>query len=105
MIAVMGIEGKKNKILGTLFNHIPKKNHIALIPGTQFHPADLLPKKRSYYHYVGSMTIPPCTEDVHWNVLNSPIQVSRKQIEMFRKHYPNNYRPVQPLNGRHPANY
>jgi carbonic anhydrase len=60
----------------------------------------LLPEKRAYYTYMGSLTTPPCTEDVLWMVFKQPVQVSTQQIAVFGRLYPNNARPVQPNNGR-----
>jgi len=57
-------------------------------------------KVHTRYYYIGSLTTPPCTEGVTWNVLNTPLQMSRGQIEAFRTLYPGSNRPVQPLNGR-----
>ena len=64
-------------------------------------PADMLPGDTAhYYRYQGSVTAPPCTEGVTWFVLKTPITVSTEQIRAFAKLYPNDVRPVQPLNGR-----
>jgi carbonic anhydrase len=37
---------------------------------------------------------------VRWFVLKTPVTVSKDQTTAFRKIYPLNNRPVQPLNGR-----
>ncbi|MDR0181531.1 carbonic anhydrase [Lysobacter arvi] len=60
----------------------------------------LLPANRGYYHYLGSLTTPPLTENVEWYVLPTPVTMSRKQIDAFLAHYRRNNRNVQPLNGR-----
>lgn len=53
------------------------------------------------YNYRGSLTTPPCTEKVNWFVLEKPISVSEEQIKMLSISMPiNNYRDIQPLNGR-----
>lgn len=53
------------------------------------------------YNYRGSLTTPPCTEKVNWFVLEKPISVSEEQIKMLSIAMPvNNYRDIQPLNGR-----
>ena len=60
----------------------------------------LLPANRGYYHYLGSLTTPPLTENVEWYVLPTPVAMSRRQIDAFLAHYRHNNRTVQPLNGR-----
>jgi len=49
---------------------------------------------------MGSVTAPPCTEGVEWFVLKTPVEISAQQINAFAQLYPNDVRPVQPLNGR-----
>ena len=60
----------------------------------------LIPGKRSHYKYEGSLTTPPCTEGIVFFVLDTPMSLSKEQIAAFAKYYPDNARPVQPLNGR-----
>jgi carbonic anhydrase len=60
----------------------------------------LLPARQSYWAFTGSLTTPPCSEDVRWQVLKTPVEVSPAQLAAFRQLYPMNARPVQPLNGR-----
>ena len=55
-----------------------------------------------YYSYSGSLTTPPCSEGVNWNVLSTPVNISKEQAAEFFKatgNYKTN-RPVQALNGR-----
>ena len=63
----------------------------------------------SFYSYSGSLTTPGCTEGVVWSVLADGGGVSRAAVARFHKvisrfpyydGYPNNNRPVLPLNGR-----
>jgi len=64
-------------------------------------PQDLLPvKDASYYHYIGSLTTPPCSENVQWYLLKTPKTASAAQIAHFRKFYVDNERPVQELHDR-----
>ena len=52
------------------------------------------------YRYDGSLTTPPCSEDVKWFVLTTPVEMSAAQIDAFKAIIHDNNRPVQPLNGR-----
>ena len=60
----------------------------------------LLPQERGYYTFSGSLTTPPCTEDVTWFVLKTPKHIAKAQANSFGKLYPNDARPTQPLFGR-----
>jgi carbonic anhydrase len=60
----------------------------------------LLPKNSIRYRYEGSLTTPPCSKDVQWIVMATPIQMSAEQIGMFPNLVKGNNRPVQPLNNR-----
>jgi len=63
----------------------------------------------SFYTYNGSLTTPGCTQGVLWSVLADGGSVSKAAVTRFHKviarfpyyaGYPNNNRPVLPLNGR-----
>ncbi len=93
VVAVLFEEGKNNPLLDTIINNIGKKITI--------NPSDLAPtEKKDFYHYVGSLTTPPCSEGVQWFVLKNPSSASKEQIAAFRKYYHENDRPVQELNDR-----
>ena len=67
---------------------------------TPIDAAQLLPDNQSYYHYMGSLTTPPCSEGVRWFVMQTPLQISKKQLDRFRSIFDNNARPTQPLHSR-----
>ncbi|KAK5620810.1 hypothetical protein CRENBAI_018210 [Crenichthys baileyi] len=56
-----------------------------------------------FYRYMGSLTTPDCNQAVVWTLFHEPIQVHKGLLQRFPKEtkLSNNYRPVQPLNGRH----
>jgi carbonic anhydrase len=77
--------------------------------GGSVNAKDVLPQSKSYYNYSGSLTTPPCSEGVRWFVLKEPVFVSQEAIDRLHEiisnfpHYegfPDNNRPVRPLNGR-----
>ena len=101
VVAVMLNPGKANDMVETLWSHLPKqKEHELDFAKLRINPAALLPSNHSYYTYTGSLTTPPCTEGVRWVVLKSPSSLSKREISTFAARYPNDARPVQPLNGR-----
>jgi carbonic anhydrase len=68
--------------------------------GVTVDPSGFLPTNRAYFSFPGSLTTPPCTEEVAWFLLRTPVRVSKGEVATFAKEYPLNARPVQPLNGR-----
>ncbi|MCQ7618859.1 carbonic anhydrase family protein [Salmonella enterica] len=70
---------------------------------------DMLPGNlQHYYSYKGSLTTPPCTENVKWFVLHDSIKLSRAQVlkveNSVKNHnnetLHNDYRKTQPLHHR-----
>jgi carbonic anhydrase len=55
---------------------------------------------RGYYTFPGSLTTPPCSEDVTWFVLKHPTTISAEEIERFSQLYRDDARPTQPLYDR-----
>ncbi len=100
VVAVLLKEGKANAALGPVFENLPQTEGARKTLGADLNAADLLPAGRGYFKFVGSLTTPPCSEDVRWQVLKQPVEVSKAQIASFRKLYKMNARPVQALNGR-----
>jgi len=43
----------------------------------------LLPAKRGYYAFEGSLTTPPCSEEVRWLVLKTPVKIGTEQVAAF----------------------
>lgn len=64
---------------------------------------ELLPDDDKYYRYEGSLTTPPCWEDVRWFVMVEPIEISEAQAAKLGEHLEPNNRPVQPLYSRTPV--
>jgi carbonic anhydrase len=101
VVAVMLKEGKANKQVATVWSNLPSAEGKENTPtSVMVDAASLLPHKHKYYTFPGSLTTPPCTENVLWLVLEQPVTLSKEQIAKFAAVYPNNARPVQPLNGR-----
>ncbi|MGB6690401.1 MAG: carbonic anhydrase family protein [Terracidiphilus sp.] len=93
--------GSANATVQRIWDRMPtSKGNEEEIPGVEVNPSGLLPRQFDYYMYEGSITAPPCTEGVTWFVLKDPVTVSAEQIKAFARLYPDDVRPIQPLNGR-----
>jgi len=101
VVGVMINRGQTNQQFAPLWRELPanagEEHHL---DNTVVQADKLLPVRRKYYTYDGSLTTPPCSEGVRWFVLQSPIEMSESQISTFEDIIKDNNRPVQPLNGR-----
>ena len=43
-----------------------------------------------YFSYKGSRSIPPCTEDVNWYVIEKPLAMTTSQLATFSRLWKNN---------------
>jgi len=107
VVAVMIQQGEvDNPCYAPIFDHLPLEvSDLAHADPLPFDPTILLPDDIShFYAYDGSLTTPPCSENVHWIVLGTPVQLSKRQIDAFARLYDHNNRPIQPRNQR-PLNH
>lgn len=118
-LAVLGIlvevQASDNPVLNVIVDRlkeIPYKADNVTIDSLQpflFLPHDIA----QFYTYKGSLTTPGCFESVQWFVFNHTVGISEAQLKQFRinphegkrqdtKQFflSDNFRPVQPLNGR-----
>jgi carbonic anhydrase len=100
MISVLLERGQAQSVIQTVWNNLPLEKGQLVAPSIVLDPAELLPQRRDYYTYMGSLTTPPCSEDVLWMVMKQPMQASPAQMALFSRLYPFNARPVQPSSGR-----
>lgn len=101
IVAVLLNEGKESALIKTLWANLPQtKDKENVVDAVKINVLELIPRDKSYYTFAGSLTSPPCTEDVKWFVLKTPTQISADEIARFGKSYPMNARPVQELNAR-----
>lgn len=99
VIALLIKQGKENAALKNVFLNLPTtENTTDLV--TEVNVGHILPGSLKYYRFNGSLTTPPCSEQVVWHVVEKPIELSKTQINAFRKIFKNNARPIQPLNER-----
>ncbi len=100
VVAVLLERGQGNDAIQTVWNNLPLEKGQLGSPGIELDPLELLPSRREYYTYMGSLTEPPCTENVLWVVLKQPMTASPAQMALFSRLYPLNARPVQASEGR-----
>lgn len=101
VVAVLLEPGATNAVINTVWTYMPLDSGDRVrMPADALDLTTLLPTDQRYYQFLGSLTTPPCTEGVLWVVLKTPTTISREQIKLFSQLFPNNARPVQPLNNR-----
>lgn len=89
-----------NPALKPVFDNLPKEKTKEMPLKDPLDLVKLLPNDTGYYSFAGSLTTPPCSEQVTWFVLKKPSTLSADSLAKFGKIYPMNARPIQPLNGR-----
>lgn len=101
-LAVIGIfvaAGSRNEDLELLLASLPRgdgdRRELA-----GFELMRLIPKKRTYFHYKGSLTAPPCTGNVQWYMFTTAIEAATRDIEKAVRLVINNSRPLQRAAGR-----
>jgi carbonic anhydrase len=94
-LAVLGIfielTNKKNSSYG-FFKNIGKGRSLVKL-------SKILKLNGGHFYYTGSLTTPPCSENVKWIILDKHISVNYSQLKHFTKHYKNNYRPTNEKKG------
>ncbi|MGC9351320.1 MAG: carbonic anhydrase family protein, partial [Sulfurovum sp.] len=97
-IAVVGVfidnvAGEGNEALESAFGvEIPEEEEENPTEVT-INPLDMLPGGK-VYSYSGSLTTPPCTEDVAWNIYTKHIGLHEDKVKAFQEHYDHNFRPL-----------
>ncbi|MEZ5446992.1 MAG: carbonic anhydrase family protein [Gammaproteobacteria bacterium] len=103
-LAVVGVmleKGEKNPVLSQIWGKsLPKSEGKEVALKSPLELSALLPSDRAAYRYLGSLTTPPCSEGVKWIVMKSSVTMTTKQIAAFKKLFPMNARPLQPINAR-----
>jgi carbonic anhydrase len=101
VVAVLLDGGGASATIDSIWKNLPKeKEKQVTVRGVTVDASTLLPKDHGYYAFDGSLTTPPCSEDVKWMVMKAPTKIADAEIATFAGIYPMNARPIQPLNGR-----
>ncbi|XP_076925678.1 alpha carbonic anhydrase 7-like [Bidens hawaiensis] len=108
-IAVVGIMYKIGRPDSILSLMEPYFKSLAATKGVEMSVGIMDPRgikvgSRKYYRYIGSLTTPPCYQNVIWTIVKKVRTVSREQLHAIREAVHDdaeaNSRPVQPLNNR-----
>lgn len=100
VVGVFFTEGEENATLRKIWGSAPASVSTVSLPDT-LNALALLPTSPEFFTYSGSLTTPPCTENVRWIVMRRPLEASAEQLRFLQKllGFSNN-RPTQPLDGR-----
>jgi carbonic anhydrase len=100
VVAVLLERGQAQNVIQTVWNNLPLEKNDVVNPSVVLDLNELLPARRDYFTYMGSLTTPPCSEGVLWLVMKQPVQASPAQMALFSRLYPLNARPIQASAGR-----
>ncbi|XP_062149100.1 alpha carbonic anhydrase 4-like [Alnus glutinosa] len=105
-IAVVGIVykyGHPDPFLSKLFHHIKSVGREEERDLGIINPGVIKFGSRKYYRYIGSLTVPPCTEGIIWTIVKKVRTVSREQVHALREAvhdgFEANARPTQQSGG------
>ncbi len=103
-LVVIGLHfrsGGHNRVVNPVFENVPDNiGEERIVEGVMVDATFLLPPVRSYYHFAGSLTTPPRTEGVSWNVMTEVQTVSESSVDKLLEIFGGNNRPIQDNKGR-----
>ena len=100
--------GSKPNIFMSQFIHTdsfrdlkPNEDPIEINVGKKWSVELLIPEKKAFYTYNGSIAMPPCTENYAWVVFDQHISIISEYLKLFRViGNPKGNREAHPLNNR-----
>ncbi|WP_367104359.1 carbonic anhydrase [uncultured Psychrobacter sp.] len=103
-LAVVGVmlqQGQPNSVMRTLLDGTQlSSNNNAEYTADNIDLSALIPAMPTFYHYQGSLTTPPCSEQVQWYVTKEPLELAGEQLAIMSQLYEGNNRPIQPQGSR-----
>lgn len=104
-LAVVGVlvaTGDYNLAAREIWDRLPAHAHTkSANTRALINARDLLPGDTKHFRYSGSLTTPPCSENVKWLVLQTPVRFSEGQIAKLHRIIGMNARPAQARNSRY----
>ncbi len=101
-LAVVGVfmqPGRRNAAFAAIMQAAPRTEGERKLE-QPVDPRQFLPASKALFRYEGSLTTPPCSEVVDWNIFEQPVDVAEADIKAFQAIFPMNSRPLQPRNRR-----
>jgi len=96
VVGVLATEGAENSEYTKIISNAPIKANETFTPENVLIDLNkFIPLSEKAYQYAGSFTTLPCTEGVKWFVLETPVTLSKEQIDSLSTIHPNNNRPIQ----------
>lgn len=92
--------GDPNAVMAALWPHLPKTSGAKEKLTEYVNAGGFLPADRGYWTYTGSLTAPPCTEDVRWFIYQEPLSMSLVQLKQFQSMFRISSRTIEDRNGR-----
>lgn len=96
VLGVMFEEGEANEGLQAIIDALPNGDGSAI----EVDMGAMVPDDLNVYRYMGSLTTPPCSENVNWHVVEAALEASPEQIAAFESALGMSARSLQPLNNR-----
>jgi carbonic anhydrase len=101
VIGILGMEGKKSDLFEFFKSFLPLANGETKEIHKEIDLTELSLESKDYFSYTGSLTTPPCSENVNWIMIKEPLVLSLDEVNSLKENMPvNNYRNEQALNGR-----
>jgi len=84
MLIKVGTEHAEFGKLCEVLQDIPRKGDVMALKEA-IDPGNFLPRSKSYWTYLGSLTTPPLYESVTWILFKQPIEISSIQLKIMRE--------------------
>ncbi len=101
VLSVLGREGREEDTFNFFDAYVHLKPGESMVTDKKVNLKKVNPGIDSYYAYEGSLTTPPCSENVNWILFKNRLVLSSRTIKLIKENMPiNNYRDTQPINNR-----
>lgn len=99
ILSVIFVDGRGNELIDRINKTLPKEEKKSIFI-TNVDANELLPSSLESYQFYGSLTYPPCTQDVYWIVLKKPKSITQNEADDMRLITGENARETQDIANR-----